>query len=365
MNDNLTSDFKQIVLNDIPLIDVRAPVEFKNGAFLNSINLPILNDEERKQVGTTYKQKGNEEAVKLGYQLVSGDIKQERVNAWIQTIKQNPQTMLYCFRGGQRSQIAQHFLKHAGIDITRIEGGYKAFRNYLLNYIETSSKLFTPFILGGRSGSGKTVLLKKLNNSIDLEGLANHKGSSFGKAITPQPTQINFENNLAYDLIKKIDAGNKTLVFEDEGRFVGSLYIPKSFASYLSTAPLIILHEETDRRIQATFDEYIVQSQKIYQHSGEHTLDDWVDDMQNAVNRIKKRLGGQKFKELNEIFQNALKQQQNTNSLEGYKSFVEFLLLQYYDPMYDYQLAKNSDKVIFQGTFNEILEYMQNDSYYH
>ena len=358
MSDNITSDFKHIVLNDIPLIDVRAPIEYQNGAFLNSINLPILNDDERKQVGITYKQKGNEEAVKLGHKLVSGEIKKKRVEAWIKTIKQNPQTILYCFRGGQRSQIAQSFINQDGVDITRLQGGYKAFRGFLLDYIENSPNLFTPFILGGRSGSGKTILLNKLNNSIDLEGLANHKGSSFGRGITPQPTQINFENNLAYDLIKKVEAGYKNLIFEDEGKFVGSLYIPKSFAQYLSSAPLIILQEDTDKRIQATFDEYIVQSQMLYQRSNNHTFDNWVSDMQKAVSRIRKRIGGQKFKELNDIFDNALKQQQSTNSLEGYKDFVEFLLLQYYDPMYDYQITKRSNKILFKGTYDEVIKYI-------
>lgn len=362
MIDNTTSDFKQIVLDDTPLIDVRAPIEYTKGAFLNSINIPILNDDERKKVGIAYKQKGNQEAVKLGYKLLGQEIKQKRVDAWIQTIKQNPKTMLYCFRGGQRSQIAQNFIKQEGVDITRLKGGYKAFRNYLLDYIENSPKLFNPYIIGGRSGSGKTVLLNKLRNSIDLERLANHKGSAFGRAVTPQPTQINFENNLAYNLIKKIEAGYKNLIFEDEGKFVGSLYIPKSFASYLLTSPLIILQEDSDKRVQATFDEYIVQSQNNYQHSSNHTFDDWVSDMQDSINRIRKRIGGQKFKKLNDIFTNALKQQQSRNSLEDYKNFVEFLLLEYYDPMYDYQISKRSSKIVFQGTFDEILEYINSIS---
>ena len=106
-----TSDFKNIVLEDIPLIDVRAPIEFKKGAFINSINLPIMNDEERHLVGICYKEKGNLEAVKLGHELVSGNIKDERIKSWESFINKNPKSMIYCFRGGSRSSISQEWIE--------------------------------------------------------------------------------------------------------------------------------------------------------------------------------------------------------------------------------------------------------------
>lgn len=358
MSDNLTSDFQSIILNNTPLIDVRAPIEYKNGAFLNSINLPIMDDKQREQVGIKYKQEGNEQAVKLGHSLVSGNIKEQRVQAWIDTIKQYPDVLLYCFRGGQRSQIAQQFIKENGYDIVRLQGGYKAFRNYLLQQIEDSPQSFKPFLLGGRSGSGKTILLNKIKNSIDLEGLANHRGSSFGRKITPQPTQINFENNLAYDLIQKIDKGYNNLIFEDEGKYVGSLYIPKSFALYLTSAPLIILQATIEQRVETTFDEYIVQSQKLYKESTNYTFDDWIQSMKSAIFRIKKRIGGKKYQELDDIFENALKEQKQNNSLQKYRDFVQFLLQEYYDPMYDYQIQKRENKILFKGTKEDIFEYL-------
>ncbi|MDZ4956979.1 tRNA 2-selenouridine(34) synthase MnmH, partial [Clostridium perfringens] len=180
-----------------------ASIEYEKGAFLNSFNFPILNNEERHIIGICYKEKGNEEATKLGYKLVSGKIKDERVNSWVTFIKDNPNAMLYCFRGGSRSRIAQEWITDAlDREIYRLEGGYKAFRNYLIDSLAPENQSYKPIILTGFTGSGKTIILNKLKNSIDLEGLANHRGSSFGAHITPQPSQIDFENKLAYSLIK-------------------------------------------------------------------------------------------------------------------------------------------------------------------
>ncbi len=99
-NLRVTNDFKSIVLNDTKLIDVRAPIEYEKGAILNSINLPILSNEERHIIGICYKEKGNEEATKLGFKLVSGSVKEERVNSWVKYFRENPNTIIHCFRGG-------------------------------------------------------------------------------------------------------------------------------------------------------------------------------------------------------------------------------------------------------------------------
>ena len=133
----------------------------------------------------------------------------------------NPKAKLYCFRGGERSKISQDWIAETDHEIVRLQGGYKAFRTYLMDETERCIEDFKPFIIGGRTGSGKTILLNRLKNEIDLEGLANHRGSSFGRKVNDQPTQIAFENALAYDLIQKLDRGFKILVFEDEGEYVG------------------------------------------------------------------------------------------------------------------------------------------------
>ena len=357
----LTDDFKSIVLNNTPLIDVRAPIEFEKGAFINATNLPLINDEERHLIGTKYKNEGNAEAVKLGFELVDEQMKEERVNRWLDFIQENPQAMLYCFRGGQRSKFSQMFIAERGVEITRLKGGYKAFRNYLIDAIDDSIKHFKPIILGGRTGSGKTILLHKIKNSIDLEGLANHRGSSFGRKTTPQPTQIDFENALAYDLIQKLDKGYKNLIFEDEGKFVGKVYIPKTFASYLANAPLIILETPIKERVEITFDEYIIKSQNDYEKMYKNKyLNKWENDIKSALDRIKKRLGRERHNIAYMLFENALSKQKLHQSLDSYMEFISYLLKEYYDPMYDYQIQKSIDRVAFRGSSSEVMKYIKN-----
>lgn len=354
----LSHDFKSIVLNSTPLIDVRAPVEFEKGSFPHALNLPLINDKERHEIGICYKKYGNDAAVKLGHKLVSGKIKEERVGAWLNFMRVHPDAMLYCFRGGQRSKISQEWISQSGKNITRLKGGYKAFRSYLMSAIEESNTLFKPFILGGRTGSGKTILLKNLENSIDLEGLANHRGSSFGRKITPQPSQINFENALAYELIQKLDKGLKHLVFEDEGKRVGGLFIPKSFANYLSEASLIVLETPLKERVEITFQEYVVEAQKMYANS----LREWSHVILGAMDRIKKRLGTKRHQELCEIFKNALHEQTKSGSLEAHKEWIEYLLKEYYDPMYDYQIQKRAAQVKFRGSSEEVVAFLSQHS---
>ncbi|QOY52995.1 tRNA 2-selenouridine(34) synthase MnmH [Candidatus Sulfurimonas baltica] len=353
------NDFKSIVLNNTPLIDVRAPVEFEKGAFNNAINLLLMNDKERHLVGIRYKEKGNSEAIKLGHELVFGTKKDDRIKSWLDFIETNPNAMLYCFRGGQRSKISQEWIREAGYNITRLKGGYKAFRNYLLTQLEESPNHFKPIILGGRTGSGKTILLKKIQNSVDLEGLANHRGSSFGRKLTPQPSQINFENNLAYDIIKKLDIGFKHLVFEDEGKNIGSAYMPNSLAKYLLTAPLVILETSMKERIDTTFNEYVTDAQKMYADGGfVDALGVWRDDILSAMSRIKKRIGSERYLHVTTIFEKAYNEQIRSTTLDAHKEWVEYLLVEYYDPMYDYQILKRSEKVKFRGSSEEVFAYL-------
>ena len=359
----LTSDFKHIVLNNIALIDVRAPVEFEKGAFPHVVNLPLMSNEERHQVGIAYKQKGHDAAVVLGNSLVSGSVKETRVKAWTDFMEANPEAMLYCFRGGERSKISQEWIAETEKSIVRLEGGYKAFRSYLMEETEKSIKQFTPYIIGGRTGSGKTILLNRIENSVDLEGLANHRGSSFGRKVNDQPTQISFENALAYDLIQKLDRGFKTLVFEDESEFIGRVYIPKTFVPHLFSAPLIILETPQDVRVEITFDEYIVKAQESYAEVyEENALERWTEAIRAAMLRIKRRLGGERYKEVCEIFDSALSEQKETGSKEAYKVWIDYLLVEYYDPMYDYQIEKNAERIIFRGSDEEIEAFLRKEN---
>lgn len=212
MRDN-SADYRDIFLNDRPLMDVRAPVEFLKGAFPQALNRPLMNDIERQKVGTCYKQQGQDAAIALGHQLVGGTVKAERIAAWAEFARANPDGYLYCFRGGLRSQITQQWLAaEAGIAYPRVLGGYKALRGFLIDTIEAAVAECDFVLVGGLTGTGKTEVLAQLDNALDLEGHANHRGSSFGKHATPQPAQIDFENALAIDLLKKRAAGHEQFV---------------------------------------------------------------------------------------------------------------------------------------------------------
>ncbi len=358
-----TSDFKNIVLEDIPLIDVRAPIEFKKGAFINSINLPIMNDEERHLVGICYKEKGNHDAVKLGHELVSGNIKDERIKSWESFINKNPKSMIYCFRGGSRSSISQEWIeKYAGKEIVKLEGGYKAFRNYLIDELDAEVQSSKPIVLAGFTGTGKTILLNELENSIDLEGLANHRGSTFGRHTTPQPTQINFENALACKLIKHRAKGYSHIILEDEGGNVGLNFIPKPLATYFNAGDLVVLEAPLEERINVTLQEYVINSQSEYiAHYCDEALglQEWFNYMSNSIIRVKKRLGMERFTQIYTYFEKAYANQLKTGIYDFHQDWIKLFLTDYYDPMYKHQLDTTTKKILFRGNNSDVLEYLK------
>ncbi|WP_319381077.1 tRNA 2-selenouridine(34) synthase MnmH [Thiomicrorhabdus sp.] len=359
-----TDDFKSIVLNNTPLIDVRAPVEFTQGAFSSANNLPLMDDEERQKVGLCYKQHGNEAAVKLGHKLVNETIRTPRIQSWAEFMDHHPDALLYCFRGGMRSKIAQQWLQDNGRRIVRLRGGYKAFRRYLIDFLESVPDVFTaagiqPIVLAGRTGSGKTQLLKQLLkapdlNPLDLEALAHHRGSAFGRHATPQPTQINFENNLSMTLIRFLENQAKRLILEDEGRNIGTVNLSKPLFDFLKSGQRILLETPLEERITITLDEYVIQAQREYR-----SIEDWQTFMLTALQRIQRRLGGERYQRVLQQFDAALQQQITHGVTEGHRGWIETLLVEYYDPMYDYQMQKRQHKVAFSGSMQEILEFLQ------
>ena len=202
---------------------MRAPVEFALGALPNAENLPLTNDEEREQIGITYARDGQDAAIKLGHELVSGDTRDERVAAWHAFVDTHPDAHIYCARGGLRSRISQEWLAADGVDVPRIEGGFKAVRKLCMDVLESAPKEKPLVVVGGRTGCAKTVLINERTDTLDLEALANHRSSAFGARETPQPTQISFENSLATAYLRH-DAG--MLVLEDESCNMGRLILP-------------------------------------------------------------------------------------------------------------------------------------------
>jgi tRNA 2-selenouridine synthase len=358
---NLYSDFKEIVINDTPLIDVRAPVEFNKGSFNNTVNLPLMYDEERRRVGICYKEKGHDSAVELGHTLVSGKKKNMRVELWKSFIKKHPECKLFCFRGGMRSEIVQQWIKvDTGLEIPKLEGGYKAFRNFLISMIDIDLINSKPLLLGGCTGSGKTILLNQLENAIDLEGLANHRGSSFGQHVYPQPTQINFENSLASAIIKHNNRGFNYMVVEDEGRYIGRCSFPKTLVEYFNQGRIVILNVSLEERINITTEEYVIKFQKEYETIYLKTgIMEWADYIRNSLKRITKRLGNERYNEVINLFELAFQKQLSTGEIQEHKKWIEVLLRDYYDPMYQHQIQKKADRIIFQGNNIEVLGYLK------
>jgi tRNA 2-selenouridine synthase len=239
---------------EIPVADVRTPAEFEQGHIPLAHNLPIFTNEERVQVGTTYKQIGREEAILLGFEFTGPKwgtfIKQALVFAPEKKIA------LHCWRGGMRSGAMAWALTLYGFEVYLLNGGYKSYRRWA---IEQFSQAFNLLILGGMTGSGKTQILHAIKNSseqmIDLEDLAQHQGSSYGSMGTLiQPNQEQFENNLAYQL-SKIDI-NKPLWLEDESRTVGKCSIPNPLWDQMRNAPVIKLNIPLEERIRFLTQEY-------------------------------------------------------------------------------------------------------------
>ncbi len=352
------TDLRQLFLSAVPMIDLRAPVEFQQGAFAGSVNLPLMSDSEREQVGTCYKQQGQEAAIQLGHSLVSGPIKAARMAQWKAFTAAHPEGALYCFRGGLRSRTTQQWLREAGIDYPLVVGGYKAMRRFLIEHIETAAKTCDFTILSGRTGSGKTRVLNHITQSVDLEGLANHRGSSFGRQVTAQPTQINFENDLALALLRHDEAGVRSLMLEDESRLIGSLNIPLPLFDAMNQATIVVMEEPMENRITQVMDDYVEGLCSDYSRAfGEQGFAEYAAYMLAGVDRIRRRLGAERHAEIKSLMTSAMNLHQNSGDSSGHRHWIQMLLEQYYDPMYDYQLAKKADRVVFRGSGAEIYDW--------
>lgn len=358
MNLPSTDDYKNIFLNNTPMLDVRAPVEYNAGAFPHTTNQPLIDDIERHQIGIEYKEKGQDAAIDLGNELVKDEIKNLRVTAWKQFAENNPEAILYCFRGGLRSKTSQRWLaEETGIVMPRVDGGYKAMRRFLIEHLDDAFHQIKPIVIGGRTGSGKTLFLRQLKNSIDLEGHAWHRGSAFGHHATPQPTQIDFENRLSIDLLQKINHGYNELIFEDEGSYIGSVNLTQSTKDALAEAPIWLLDTSVEERIDITHDEYIHQALAEFEAlDAKHGFDHWANYLINSMNKIQRRLGGQRHKELLDLLNHALIQHKEHGDTKAHKEWIARLLTEYYDPMYDYQISKKERHVIGIKSFDDLLK---------
>ncbi|MGB7563708.1 MAG: tRNA 2-selenouridine(34) synthase MnmH [Prochlorococcaceae cyanobacterium] len=298
-----------------PLIDVRSPAEFEQGHLIGSINLPLFSDGERAEVGTTYKRFGRQEAVRQGLRLVGPRLTKLSDGLLVQASGAGAGPLrLLCWRGGMRSESMGWLAGSLDLPVVLLEGGYKAFRRWVLERFEQSWPLR---VLGGRTGSGKTELLLALAERgvavVDLEGLAQHRGSSFGGLGRPvQPSSEQFENLLATELHRHRGASEVWL--EAESAQVGRCRIPGALWRQMGNAPVLAIERPLENRLQRLVAEYGQQDPL---------------GLEQATLRIAKRLGPQR----------------TTAALEALRvqdwRGACLQMLDYYDRCYDRELSRS------------------------
>lgn len=328
-----------LIRHDYPLIDVRAPIEFAQGSLPGAVNLPLMNDDERHRIGIAYKQHGQAAAIALGERLVSGDVKAARVQAWRDYLARHPGALVYCFRGGMRSQIVQQWLSDAGQPVPRIAGGWKAMRQLLNARIDAAASQ-PMLVIGGLTGCAKTVLVNRMESGVELEGFANHKGSAFGRMPEPPPTQIDFEHALA----KRLLGLSGPLTLEDESRQVGSVNVPLTFWQAMEKAPRIRVEMPLDWRLEQLQQDYIIDLERA--HCARFGADEGWPRMRqqlgNALWRLRKRLGSARLARLQRLQALAFAAHENGDR-QAHEAWLAPLLTEYYDPLYRYHLKRHQD----------------------
>lgn len=360
-------DFERVLINGVPLIDTRSPGEFAKGSFPAAVNLPLMSDDERALIGTCYKQNGQQAAIDLGHQLVSGEIKAQRVALWQAFALQNPEGALFCWRGGLRSEIAQQWLADAGMSYPRIKGGYKALRRWLLERFEALCHKHPLLIIGGKTGCAKTRLLLEGNNGkplegvVDLEGLANHRGSAFGRRPGGQPTQLAFEIALAVEFIKASKDQVGPIIIEDESRLIGRCALPPVLQEAKKNAPIVLLNAPLEARVEHSFENYILanlREMEATNSNSERAFDYFSAGLLDALDRVRKRLGGHRHTALREIMLAALHKHRQGDPSD-HREWIRKMLENYYDPMYNYQLEDRRPRIVFEGDHEEVSNYLQ------
>lgn len=352
-----TADYARLFLADAQLLDTRAPVEFAQGAFPQARNLPLMSDEERAAVGTCYSREGQAAAIALGHELVSGAEREARIAGWVAFARDNPQGYLYCFRGGLRSQIVQQWLDEAGVAYPRIHGGYKAMRRFLLEALEEQAARADITLIAGATGSGKTRVVSAIGRSVDLEGLAVHRGSTFGALLQEQPTQISFENALAIELLKLAQADGPVYL-EDEGKLIGRLALPEVLRERMQAAPLLVIEESLESRVQVLLEDYVTDLGERYRaRHGDAGPRRHRARLHDDLLRIRKRLGGERQQRVAALLDVAFDEQSRSGDVDGHRAWIRILLSEYYDPMYDYQMSQREGRRLFSGSRQAVIDY--------
>jgi tRNA 2-selenouridine synthase len=297
------------------VLDIRTPAEFGDGHLPGAVSFPLFSNEERVVVGTLYKQKGRDQAVQKGVELVG-----PKLGSFVlQAGKYNGPLYLYCWRGGMRSKSMAWLLETAGREVILLEGGYKAYRTHVRGLISNGLRLI---MLSGPTGSGKTEILHKLSSMghqvLDLEGLANHRGSSFGGiGQPPQPGTEQF-TNLIFEKITGFDLSRPIWV-EGESQNIGRVFILDELFSQMNCCPTIRIDPPKSERIERLVRDYACFPEEL---------------LQQSIEKISKRLGGKDTKDTLDALH------------AGDHRKVVDITLAYYDKTYDFSMARRETQMV-------------------
>jgi len=300
------------------LVDARSPAEFAEATIPGAINVPILDDAERAEVGTLYKQAGKQIARRRGVELVAPKIPAMIEQVTARRAADTPPVVVFCWRGGMRSRALTQFLDLAGIPARQLEGGHKAFRSHVLEFFERRP-WGRVVVLRGMTGVGKTLLLHRLAGQgypvVDLEGLANHRGSAFGNlGLLPQPPQKMFDA-LLWDALRRIPADGYLLA-EGESRHIGRLQLPSTVYQALQEEVSIWIKASLDTRVKNILDDY-------------PAADELKEQFVRPIKALRERLGTKTVEEFLGLLQSG-----------RWEEVVRELMVRYYDPLYDHTLPE-------------------------
>ncbi|XXM71327.1 tRNA 2-selenouridine(34) synthase MnmH [Lysinibacillus sphaericus] len=302
--------------NDYALVDVRSPSEYEEMTIPGSYNIPVFNDQERAEVGTLYKQVSKEAATDRGLELFSA-----KLPDFIKKFKELPgKKVVYCWRGGMRSKSAATFLDLMGIETYRIIGGIRTYRHWVLDQLESIELKQEAYVLNGGTGTGKTEILHRLGQQgfpiLDLEGLANHRGSVFGGLGLSPHNQKTFDSLLVNE-VKRLEH-HPFVLFEAESKRVGKVLLPSFILNKKEQAIHIFIELPIEERVGHIMKEY-----RLHEHH-----EDFVESFRKIKRRIHSPVANQIEKEL---------------KTRNYETVLELLLTCYYDPRYKHTAEKYSD----------------------
>jgi tRNA 2-selenouridine synthase len=305
-----TENFRESLLDSHLLVDVRTPLEFEEDHIPGAVNVPLLSNEERVEVGMLYKQSGPHAARQRGLELTAPRF--PLIVGEIASAASGRPVLVYCWRGGLRSRTVTCILELTGYNVVQLQGGYKTYRNHVVSYFEN----FTPpgplVVIHGLTGIGKTRFIHGIRGGkytvIDLEGLACHRGSAFGGLGLSQCSSQKWFESILWDALRKSPAG-RPVILEGESRRIGGISIPGNMYEVMKDATKVWCTASLETRVDRLIDEY--------------GREEYREGMACALERISRKLGGEKYREISVYLENW-----------ELRPFMTELLNSYYDKVY-------------------------------